>query len=159
MALSAEDLADLRRWAICGAVIVFAHGAIAAGMVTWHESIEPAEPAAAIVIEPPAPEVKPETPQRQEPRRPVPTTSAPQAIPHQTAAIPAAPTQGRITPNNSNAVPTWKTQIVALLERNKRYPEAAQSRREQGIAQVFFSLDRQGRVIDSRVVRSSGARA
>jgi periplasmic protein TonB len=49
-------------------------------------------------------------------------------------------------------VPTWKTQIVALLERNKRYPESAQSRREQGIAQVFFSLDRQGRVIDSRVV-------
>ena len=46
---------------------------------------------------------------------------------------------------------------MALLERNKRYPAVAQSRREQGIAQVFFSLDRQGRVIDSRVVRSSGA--
>jgi protein TonB len=73
--------------------------------------------------------------------------------------LPAAPTQGRIAPNTSNAVPTWKTQIVALLERNKRYPEAAQSRRQQGIAQVFFRLDRQGRVIDSRVVRSSGASA
>ncbi len=46
---------------------------------------------------------------------------------------------------------------MALLERNKRYPEVAQSRRQQGIAQVFFSLDRQGRVIDSRVARSSGA--
>jgi periplasmic protein TonB len=56
-------------------------------------------------------------------------------------------------------VPTWKTEILALLERNKRYPEAAQSRHQQGIAQVFFSLDRQGRVIDSRVVRSSGASA
>ena len=48
---------------------------------------------------------------------------------------------------------------MALLERNKRYPESAQSRRQQGVAQVFFSLDRQGRVIDSRVVRSSGASA
>ena len=221
----AEDRADLRRWVMCGAVIVFAHGAIAAGMVTWREAIEPAEPAAAIVIEfapvpvapaapqteiPPGPEqvmsdaspnkpvesleekekveekvaskpveepppdIKPApnpdvavepptqevpTPQRQEPRPPAPTTSAPQALPDQTAAIPAAPIQGRITPHNSNAVPTWKTQIVALLERNKRYPAVAQSRREQRIAQVFFSLDRKGRVIDSRISRSSGASA
>jgi protein TonB len=56
-------------------------------------------------------------------------------------------------------VPTWKTQIVALLERNKRYPAVAQSRREQGVAQVFFSLDRQGGVINSRIARSSGASA
>ncbi|HVI65720.1 MAG TPA: TonB family protein [Bradyrhizobium sp.] len=221
----AEDRADLRRWVMCGAVIVFAHGAIAAGMVTWRDEIEPAEPAAAIVIEfapmpvapaapqteippgpeqvmsdaspnkpvksleekekveekveskpveEPPPEIKPApnpdvavepppqevpTPQRQEPRPPAPTTSAPQALPDQTAAIPAAPIQGRITPHNSNAVPTWKTQIVALLERNKRYPAVAQSRREQRIAQVFFSLDRKGRVIDSRISRSSGASA
>jgi hypothetical protein len=51
MMLSAEDLADLRRWAICGAIVVVAHGAVAAGMVNWREEIEPAEPAAAIVIE------------------------------------------------------------------------------------------------------------
>jgi periplasmic protein TonB len=223
MALSAEDLADLRRWLISGAIIVFAHGGIATGMVNWREEVEPAEPAAAIVIEfapmpvapampqtniapgpeqvmsdaspnkpvesleekqkveekvasrpveepppevkpapnpevaIPPPEAKPEISKQQEPRPPAPTTSAPQAIPEQTAAIPAAPTQGQTVPNTSNAVPTWKTQILALLERNKRYPEAAQSRREQGVAQVFFSLDRQGRVIGSRVVRSSGA--
>jgi protein TonB len=225
MALSAQDLADLRRWAICGAVIVLAHGAIAAGTVNWREEIEAAEPAAAIVIEfapvpvaPPMPETniapgpeqvmseaspatpieqveeKQKTPEKvasrpveepppeikpapnpdvalepprqevtrsqpQDPRPPVPTTSAPQALPEQTAALPAAPTQGRPTPNRSSAVPTWKTEILALLERNKRYPEAAQSRHQQGTAQVFFSLDRQGRVIDSRVVRSSGASA
>ena len=50
-ALSAEDVADLRRWLISGAVIVLAHGAIAAGMVNWRDEIEPGEPAAAIVIE------------------------------------------------------------------------------------------------------------
>jgi protein TonB len=94
---------------------------------------------------------------RQEPRAPAPATTAPQAIPDQVAAIAAAPTQGQLVPDNPTAIPTWKTQIVALLERNKRYPQAAQSRREQGVAQVFFSLDRNGRVIDSRVVRSSGA--
>ena len=212
---AAEDLVDLRRWAICGAIVVLTHGGIAAAMVSWRDPDEAAEPAAAIVIEfapvpvapampqmeiPPGPEqvmsdaspnkptesleekieekieqkveakleqkveekvdskpveepppevapapdpevavqppqpqeVKQETPKRQEPRPPAPTTSAPQAIPEQMAAIPAAPTQGRLVPTNSNVVPTWKTQIVALLERNKRYPETAQSRREQG---------------------------
>ena len=49
--MMAEDLADLRRWVMCGAVVVFAHGAIAAAMVSWRDEIEPAEPAAAIVIE------------------------------------------------------------------------------------------------------------
>jgi len=225
MAVSAEELADLRRWAISAAIVVLAHGAIAAGMVPWREDIEPAEPAAAIVVEfaplpvapdappteiapgpeqvmseasperpvehvedeqkieekvaskpveEPPPEIKPAPnpdvalepphqevtpPQPQELRTPAPTTSAPQALPEQTAALPAAPAQGQITRNTSNAVPTWKTQIVALLERNKRYPESAQSHHQQGIAQVFFSLDRQGRVIDSRIVRSSGASA
>src|SRR2546426_560318 len=49
--LAAEDLADLRRWAMCAAVVVLAHGGIAAAMVTWHEPVEPDEPAAAVVIE------------------------------------------------------------------------------------------------------------
>ena len=225
MALSAEDFSDLRRWTISAAIVILAHGAIAAGMVTWREEIEPAEPAAAIVVEfapvpvapatpptdiapgpeqvmsqasperpvehvedeqkieekvvsnpveEPPPEIKPapnpdvaiEPPkqevaklQPQEPRTPAPTTSAPQALPEENAAVPAAPMQGRLTPTPSNAVPTWKTHILALLERNKRYPEAAQSRHQEGVAQVFFSLDRQGRVINSRVVRSSGAGA
>ncbi len=110
---------------------------------------------------PPRPqEVRQERQQpQQEPRAPAPMTSAPQALPEETAAIAAAPEQGPLRPSNSKAVPTWQTQIVALLERNKRYPPSAQSRREQGVAQVFFSLDRQGRVIESRVVRSSGAAA
>jgi len=105
----------------------------------------------------PPPEAKPEILKQQEPRPPAPMTSAPQAIPEHTAAIPAAPIQGQIVPTTSNAVPTWKTQVVALLERNKRYPEAAQSRREQGVAQVFFSLDRQGRVQPRRALIGASA--
>ena len=207
MTLRADDLADLRRWGICGAIVVIAHGAIAAGLVNWRKQIEPAEPAAAIVvefaplpvgptmlqtdipagpeqvmsealqekvaarpIEEPPPEIEPApnpevaiehqeiaTQAQQEPRTPAPATTAPQAIPERQAAIPAAPTQGRIVPNTSDAVPTWKSRIVALLERHKRYPEAAQSRHQQGIAQVLFTLDRLGRVIHSRILRSSGA--
>src|SRR5262249_54765795 len=112
----------------------------------------------------PNPEVALEPPQQekaivppQEQRTPAPATTAPQAIPERQAAIPAAPMQGRITPIPSDAVPTWKSHILALLERHKRYPEAAQSRHQHGIAQVLFTLDRLGRVIRSRIVRSSGA--
>jgi protein TonB len=237
-----EDLVDVRRWAVCAAIVVLTHGGIAAAMVNWRDPDEAAEPAAAIVIEfaleqvapampqmeiPPGPEqvmsdaspnkptesleeeieekieqkveakleqkveekvdskpveepppevapapdpevavqppqpqeVKQETPKRQEPRPPAPTTSAPQAIPEQMAAIPAAPTQGQITPQNSPATAKWRGQVVALIERNKHYPETSARRGEQGVAQVFFSLDRRGRVLESRVVRSSGASA
>ena len=64
-----------------------------------------------------------------EPRAPAPATTAPQAIPDQVAAIPVAPTQGPPNPRPSNALPTWKIQVAALLERNKRYPSNAQARR------------------------------
>ena len=104
-------------------------------------------------------EVKPQTVQQQEPRPPAPITSAPQAAPLERAAVPAAPAVGRSVPKNSNAIPTWTTRIVALLERNKRYPPAAQARGEHGVAQVFFSLDREGHVIDSWITSSSGAAA
>ena len=108
-----------------------------------------------IAVEP-ARQVK-ESPQPAQPRPPAPATTAPQSAPVQTAAIPAAPVQGQPTPRSSRAIPTWKTKIVALLERNKRYPPTAQSRGEHGVAEVFFSLDRQGRVVESRIMRSSGA--
>jgi TonB family protein len=59
----------------------------------------------------------------------------------------------------SQAVSTWKEQIVAILNRHKRYPATSQARREQGLTQIFFSIDRQGRVLQSRVVTSSGVAA
>jgi protein TonB len=222
IALSIEDVADLRRWLISGAVVVLAHAAVAGAMVKWHQALDTEEPSGAIVIEfapapvgpavasteiPPGPqqvmseavpdqpleqaeekieqkvatarpqeqppevkpapnpelpveppetqEVKPEP--RQEPRPPVPTTTAPPPAPTQTAVVPAAPVQTRATSKVSTAIPSWTSQLVAVLERNKRYPPAAQARREQGIAHVFFALDRQGHLLESRIVRSSGA--
>jgi periplasmic protein TonB len=241
IALAAEDLADLRRWAISGAVVVAAYGGVATAIVAWHDTVEEASPAGAIVIEfapvlagpapqptelppgpemvmsaesvskpvdtvedkpeekveqqveakleqkveeerpakpmdepppelpivpkpevalepPPRQEVKQETPPPQEPAAPAPATTAPSVVPEQTAALPAAPAQST-TIKNSQGMMRWKSLISAALERNKRYPQQSQARREQGIAQVFFSLDRQGRVIESRIVRSSGATA
>jgi protein TonB len=190
--LAAEDLADLRRWAISGAIVVSAYGGIAVAMVNWHDPVDPAEPAGAIVIEfapeqvaapeqlqsdavPDKPiekvEEKPEEkieakgdekieekvetkPVEQPPRAAVAVTTLPS--PEPIAPRPAGPVEGKPNPIESKAVQAWIGRISSLLERNKRYPAAALSRREQGTPQVSFTLDRQGHVIESRIVQSSG---
>lgn len=58
---------------------------------------------------------------------------------------------------NLDAVPNWKSALVARLERYKRYPPEAQSRAETGVTQLAFSVDRSGGVHHARVVRSSGS--
>ncbi len=68
----------------------------------------------------------------------------------------AAPMPGANS-RDSNALPNWKTQLVARLERYKRYPSEAQSRGESGVAQLAFSVDRSGGVHNARIVRSSGS--
>jgi protein TonB len=55
------------------------------------------------------------------------------------------------------AVPsTWKSSLLARLERYKRYPEAARAGREEGTTLLSFTIDRDGRVLDSFIARSSG---
>lgn len=69
---------------------------------------------------------------------------------------PAAPIPGASS-RNSDALPNWKTQLLAKLERSKRYPSEA--RGDQGTAQLAFSVDRQGGVHNARIARSSGSSA
>jgi protein TonB len=72
-------------------------------------------------------------------------------------ATAAAAPQGRPDVANSTAFAAWKRQVVGLLERHKRYPRTAQARGEEGTVHLAFSLDRQGRVTASRILRSSGS--
>jgi protein TonB len=117
--------------------------------------VPPAQNPDAAVAAPtkPEPEV---TPQQQ---AAAPATTAPPAVSDQKAAVATAPTQGRPDAKNSAAVITWQTQILAVIERNKRYPEAARAGREQGTARVAFTLDRNGRVVSAHLAQSSGAAA
>ena len=101
----------------------------------------------------PVPETRPPPPEE------TPVTPPPQAPTVGEAPVAAAPSQGRLSTSNSNAVPAWKRQVVNLLERNKRYPAVARQRGERGTTEISFSLDRQGRVVSSRIVRSSGSAA
>jgi periplasmic protein TonB len=90
---------------------------------------------------------------------PAPATTAPQVPKIEASPVAAAPVQAQVNVGDSTAIPTWKKLVVSALERNKRYPSAAQARNERGTAQLAFSLDRQGRVTASRIVHSSGSAA
>lgn len=113
------------------------------------------DPEVALAALPPKPEPQVKTPQ--ENQLPAPETTAPQTPQFEPAEVAAAPVQGQPTVETSNAIPTWRTAVVALLERNKRYP--ADARDARGIAQVAFSLNRQGRVTGSQILASSGSAA
>ncbi|MDR1044570.1 MAG: energy transducer TonB [Candidatus Adiutrix sp.] len=57
---------------------------------------------------------------------------------------------------NPNALNAYASQIRAKLNRLKKYPPAAASRQIGGVVTVNFTVNRQGQVISSRMVRSSG---
>jgi protein TonB len=87
--------------------------------------------------------------------RHVSVAAAPPAAEHRAthaAALADGPTR-----HDPNAVLNWKSRLVAQIERHKHYPAEAQSRGEQGVAQVAFSVDRRGGVHGARVVHSAGS--
>jgi protein TonB len=57
---------------------------------------------------------------------------------------------------NPNAMAAYKTQIKRRLERHKKYPPAARREKLQGTVSVRFTIARDGRVISSQIVKSSG---
>ena len=82
-AFATTDHANLRRWAISGAVVVLVHGAIAAAVMTWRNIIVPWQPPGPVVIElAPAP-AAPTTQQAALPPAPeqVPSTASPDKPP------------------------------------------------------------------------------
>ena len=61
-------------------------------------------------------------------------------------------TGGGIAGETKNYVAT----LQAWLERHKQYPRSARLRRQQGVAMLYFVINREGRVLDYRVQQSSG---
>jgi protein TonB len=74
---------------------------------------------------------------------------------------PAPPTAGVDAPSQpqppSATVRRWQSGLVAQIARLKRYPAKARARLEQGVVRIAFTIDRAGRVVESRVVESSGS--
>jgi len=85
------------------------------------------------------------TPRPVDPGPPEPETAAPKTVP-----TPPAPQV------SSNAPDTWEGRVLAQLNKHRRYPSMARSRRQQGVPYIRFVMDREGKVLSSRLERSSG---
>jgi protein TonB len=165
-----NDRRELIRWLICGAVVLFAHAGIAAALIEWREPIEEGEVGTdAIVVEfqpeqreadpTPAPVEKVE-----EKEEPLPEQQSEAMLPPKPEPLPEPPHEEVpvVAPRAVQArgvVATWRSQIVTILERNKRYPSEARARGEQGMTRLAFSIDGQGHLLSSRIVASSGSAA
>jgi periplasmic protein TonB len=53
-------------------------------------------------------------------------------------------------------VPTWEGLLLGRLQRFKRYPNAARTRKQQGTPLLHFTMDRSGKVLSAKIMRSSG---
>ena len=75
------------------------------------------------------------------------TQPKPQQAPT-TATVPASPELAR-------EIASWQQAIVARLVRFQRYPVEAKG--ATGIINLSFSIDRQGHVLNSQIIKSSGS--
>jgi periplasmic protein TonB len=171
IALSTQDRRELIRWLACGVVVAFAHAGIAAALIQWREPIEEGEVGTDAIMVEYQPELKEIDPtpvpleKVEEKEEPLPEQQSEAMLPPKPEPLPEPPQEETppmpLRPARASAsVATWRSQIVAILERNKRYPAKARDRDQQGQGAVLaFSIDIQGHLLTSRIVKSSGSAA
>jgi periplasmic protein TonB len=99
----------------------------------------------------------------QEPEPPKPQPPVEATAPPPSAAVAIAvpdekpPTAGSDVQPMPVAVQRWQNSLSAQIRRFQRYPARAIARREQGSAAITFRIDNNGRVVESRIIKSSGS--
>jgi periplasmic protein TonB len=88
-------------------------------------------------------------PTQERPSQERPTQTQPQLQQAPTTAT--VPTSPKLAP----AIAHWQQAVVARLARFQRYP--AQAKGATGVVNLSFSIDRQGHVLNSRVIKGSGS--
>ena len=161
---------------LCGAVVLCAHAGLAAALVQWSEPVDdgdfgndtivleltpeqvqgdptPDKPVEKVIEEKidPLPEEQSEVTLPAKPPEPQPVPKPPENT------SPDLVTRAQQSARIRAGIADWDSEIAKLLEHNKRYPSAARARGEQGVAELAFSIDRQGHVLSSRIVKSSGS--
>lgn len=106
------------------------------------------------IAEPPPVPIPAVVPVGAVPPKPVPDSAPPVEQSSAPEARPVPP-----APRPSNAAPTWQGQVLGALNKVRRYPREASFRRQQGVPYIRFVMDRDGKVLSSRLERSSGVRA
>jgi protein TonB len=167
--LSAQDRREFVRWLVCGAVVLCAHAGIAAALIDWRTPVEEGEVGTDAIIVEFQPEQEPTDPtppveKVEEKEEVLPVQQSEAMLPPKPEVLPEPPHEETpvVIPQVSRAradTATWKSQVLTLIEHNKRYPADARSRGEQGVARLAFRIDRDGHLISRRIVGSSGSAA
>jgi len=132
------------------------------------EPPKPPEPEPEKIEEPPPPPVKPAVVLHKPPPKPV--TRPPEKKVEDVPPLPApfvagpkfeptpapAPQAAALPPN---AMRNWEGEVMARLDRFKRYPRRAQLRRQEGVVYLRFTVARNGDVLSYALQRSSGIEA
>lgn len=93
-------------------------------------------------------------PQPQQQQTPSPTTRQARAQVQESSRTAAAQTSSGVS---AMSPARWQSRLMAHLERRKRYPSAARSRREEGTVHVRFTIDDNGNVLSVSLAGSSGS--
>ena len=105
--------------------------------------------------EQPKEEMKVERPPDEAPAEvPLPVEKPPEKV--QNSPPPAPLTAQQVKGGAPKVEPSWQTNLMRQLQRFKRYPASAQSRKEEGVVLLSFSLDRSGHVLAHSIAHSSG---
>ncbi|BBH48711.1 energy transducer TonB [Pseudomonas sp. KU43P] len=104
--------------------------------------------------QPPKPEKKPEPPKDEPPAKEEVADTPPSNTPPQKSAAPAPSIA-----SNSQALPTWQSDLLRHLAKYKRYPEDARRRGLQGINRLRFVVDAEGKVVSYSMAGGSGSAA
>src|SRR5215469_4246305 len=170
-----EDPRSLRRWAMAAAIVLAIHAAAIASYVYWHGPDEIGDFSSPLAVDlapsddtidqpeiapvPEQPQKEVEQPPPPEPSQAVvapPEEPPPQPIEQQKPPTPAVPARSKGGALRVDA--TWQTALVRHLQHYKRYPGDAQSRGEEGVVQLSFTVDRSGHVLARQIAHSSGYR-
>jgi protein TonB len=171
-----EDPRDLRRWAMAALIVFGIHAAGVAGYLYVHRPDEIGDASSPFAIDlAPAddsidqPEVAPvPEEQRKEVEQPPPPPEPSQAViappeeqqppPIEQVKPPTPAVPARTKGGAPRVEPSWQTALVRHLQQYKRYPSDAQSRGEDGVVLLSFTVDRTGHVLARQIVHSSGHR-
>jgi len=167
-----DDPRDLRRWALAATVVLGIHLAAIAAYLYVHQPDEIGDESSVVAVElapidsdVDQPEVAPvpETQQKEVEQPPPDMSQAVVALPEEkplekieekrppTPAMPA-----RVKGGAPRVEPSWQTGLVKHLQQYKRYPSEAQSRGDEGVVLLGFSVDRAGHVLAHQILHSSG---
>ena len=94
--------------------------------------------------------------ERPAPSAPAATAMAAKAMTATAAKPPAGRADADSVQAHAGSSNSYAARVRAWLESNKTYPKAARMRKQQGVAHVAFVIDRQGHVLDCRLVAPTG---